>query len=83
MSHRPHDLAEEFPGQEGRIHTLRQSDPHFARLIEEYQEVNHSIHRAETLIEPVGDAHETQLRRRRLALKDEIARVLSAQPSIS
>lgn len=78
MSHTPHELAEEFPDQVERLHALRATDPHFARLVTEYHEVNRLVHRAETHVEPVGDAHEAQLRRRRMELKDAIARRLAA-----
>ncbi len=77
MSHVPHELAEEFPEKSGRIHELRESDPHFRRLADEYHEVNRAVHRAETLAEPTGEAHEEQLRRRRLLLKDRIAACLA------
>lgn len=76
MSHTPHELAEEFPDDAGRISTLKQSDAHFARLVEDYHEVNRAVHRAETHVEPVGEAHEAELRRRRMQLKDEIFRRL-------
>ena len=36
MSHTPHELAEEFPEKAEQIHALRQSDPHFAKLAEQY-----------------------------------------------
>ncbi len=76
MSHTPHELAEEFPEAIDRIHALKLEDTHFARLAEEYHTVNRSIHRAETLVEPVSEQHEAELRRERLRLKDEIARIL-------
>ncbi len=78
MSHTPHELVEEFPDAKDKIHDLKLSDPHFARLVEEYHEVNRAIHRAETLVEPVAESYETEMRRKRLALKDQIARMLSA-----
>ncbi len=77
MSHTPHELAEEFPDAGERLHDLKVSNPHFARLADEYHEVNRAIHRAETLVEPMSDEHETELRRKRLHLKDEIARMLA------
>ncbi len=78
MSHTPHELAEDFPGDAERIAALKQTDAHFARLVEEYYEVNRAVHRAETQVEPVGEGHEATLRRRRMALKDDIHRRLSA-----
>ncbi len=72
MSHTPHALTEEFPDFVKEIGQLRQTDSHFAKMVEEYQEVNGEIHRVETDVEPTSDAHATELRRRRMALKDEI-----------
>ena len=77
MSHVPHELHEEFPEAADRIHTLKTSDAHFARLADEYHAVNREIHRMETGIEPVSDDVENQKRRQRLALKDQIALYLN------
>ena len=55
MSHVPHELAEEFPDQIDRMHELKQSDAHFAKLFDEYHELNRAVHRAETNIEPLSD----------------------------
>ena len=76
MSHTPHELAEEFPQDVDLIHRLKLENAHFARLYEAYHTLNRAIHRAETLVEPVSQAHETELRRERVALKDEISRML-------
>ncbi|MFN3936946.1 MAG: YdcH family protein [Gemmobacter sp.] len=78
MSHTPHELADEFPEAADRIHQLKLSNAHFARLFDEYHEVNRAVHRAESRVEVVTEDHETDLRRRRMRLKDEIARMLSA-----
>jgi len=78
MTHTPHELAEEFPGAAEAIAALKARDAHFARLVDDYHEVNRAVHRAETRVEPMDDATEEALRRRRLALKDEIARALAA-----
>ena len=77
MSNTPHILVDEFPGQLGRIHALKVSDPSFAKLLLEYDEVNDEIHVAETNVTPATQEHETELRKRRLALKDHIARALA------
>ncbi|MEL7014303.1 MAG: YdcH family protein [Pseudomonadota bacterium] len=77
MSHTPHELAEDFPEHADRIHDLKISDPHFARLFDEYHEINRAIHRAETLVEPVEDLAEAEMRKTRILLKDEIYRMLS------
>jgi uncharacterized protein YdcH (DUF465 family) len=76
MSNTPHDLAEEFPDERDRITELKTSNGHFARLAEEYDEVNRSIYRMETRVEPTSDDVEEELKRRRVRLKDEIAGIL-------
>jgi len=73
MSNTPHELAEEFPAEVAKMHALKAADAHFARLFDEYHEVNGAIHRAETNVEPLAEEYETELRKKRLALKDEIA----------
>ena len=51
MSHVPHELADEFPDQIERIQARKASDAHFARLVEEYHDVNRAIHRVETRVD--------------------------------
>lgn len=77
MSNTPHTLGEEFPGQLDAIHALKAKDEAFAALLVEYDEINDSIHKAESRIEPVSDEIETGFRRRRLAIKDAIAAALA------
>ncbi|MEM8591091.1 MAG: YdcH family protein [Pseudomonadota bacterium] len=76
MSHVPHELAEEFPEHVEAIHTLKTTNAHFAKLFEDYHELNRQIHRAETDVEPTSDARMIDLRRRRLAVKDEVYALL-------
>ncbi len=77
MSNTPHELAEEFPQDVDKIHTLKVSNPHFAKLMDEYHEINRAVHRAETGVEPVDDMAESQMRKQRMHLKDEIAGMLA------
>mgnify|MGYP000064820887 CR=1 FL=1 len=72
MSHTPHELAEEFPDQVEKMSALKQSDAHFAKLFDAYHEVNRTVHRAEINVEPMDNLAETELRKKRGALKDEI-----------
>jgi len=78
MSHTPHELAEEFPDQADLIHRLKTENAHFARLVDQYHEINRAVHRAETDIEPTDDLHSVEMRKQRLALKDEIHKMLAA-----
>ncbi|MEL6315697.1 MAG: DUF465 domain-containing protein [Pseudomonadota bacterium] len=64
MSHTPHELAEDFPEHAERMHDLKMSDPHFARLFDEYHTINRAIHRAETSVEPVEDRQSLRCARR-------------------
>jgi hypothetical protein len=77
MTHTPHELAEEFPEHSQKIHDLKTADAHFARLADEYHTVNRTIHRSESGVEPMGEHAETDLRKQRMALKDEIAGILN------
>ncbi|MBL8563154.1 MAG: DUF465 domain-containing protein [Gemmobacter sp.] len=78
MSNTPHELLEEFPAEALKISALKEADAHFARLVEEYHEVNRAVHRAETRVEAVAPERETELRKKRGALKDQIWARLSA-----
>lgn len=72
MSHTPHELAEEFPELVEQMSELKTSDAHFAKMFDEYHELNRKVHRAETNVEPREELSEVDLRKRRGALKDEI-----------
>ncbi len=77
MSHTPHELAEEFPDRVEQMQSLKQEDPHFARLFDDYHDINRAIHRAETDVAPTDDLNMADMRKKRMALKDEIWGILS------
>jgi uncharacterized protein len=79
MSHTPNPLDEDFPDMAERMHALKTSNNRFARLLEEYHELNRDIHRIETRVEPTSEEVEEELKRRRLRLKDEIAQMLAGE----
>jgi uncharacterized protein YdcH (DUF465 family) len=72
MTHTPHTLVADFPEFADKIHTLRQSDAHFVKLADEYHQLNRDVHRAETDVAPTSDDHLATMRKRRIALKDQI-----------
>ena len=78
MSHTPHELHEEFPQFAEKLTALKSGNAHFARLAEEYHDLNRQVHRAETNVEPIDGAAEVELRKKRAALKDEIYGMLTA-----
>ena len=72
MSHTPHELAEALPDLAERIAEQRLTDPRLARLADEHHVLNREIHRAETNVEPMDDFALEELKKKRLALLDEI-----------
>lgn len=77
MSNVPHELAEEFPERAEKIHEMKTGNAHFAKLFDEYHEINRAIHRAETNIEPTDDFHMEEMRKQRMRLKDELFGMLT------
>ena len=78
MSHVPHELAAEFPELKDRIHEMKTSDGHFQRLFEDYHTINREVHRVEAAGINVADEHYEELKKKRMALKDELYAMLTA-----
>jgi uncharacterized protein YdcH (DUF465 family) len=72
MSHTPHELAEEFPEQVNKIRKLKAENAHFTKIFDDYHNINRSIHRSETNVEPTDELTEQTMRKKRMALKDEL-----------
>lgn len=77
MTHTPHELAEDFPGQAERIHDLKMNNGAFRHAADRYHEINRAIHRAETNVEPIDNMYEIELRKERMRLKDQIAAMIA------
>ena len=75
-----HDLVHELPEFRDKIHALKMSDAHFAKLFSEYHERDHEIHRIEQGVEATSDEVLEDLKKQRLRLKDELYRMLQASP---
>lgn len=71
-----HSLINEFPEMRERIHQLKTSDNHFARLFEEYDTVTHAVQRIESGAESASDVRLETLKKQRLSLKDELFSLL-------
>ncbi len=78
MSHVPHELAEALPDLAARLAQQRREDAHLARLADDYHVLNREIHRAETNLQPMEDLALETLKKKRLALLDEIRGLLAA-----
>lgn len=78
MSHTPHQLADEFPHDHAVLHRLKLEDSHYVTLADRYHGVNDEIHRIEAEVEPTSDDYLESLKKRRLALLDEIGAMVAA-----
>ena len=74
--HTPNELTEIFKRDRDLMTRLKASDAHFARLAEEYHEVNRQVHRIEAETEAASDERTEQLKKQRLALLDEITAII-------
>ena len=72
MLNEKHDLIHELPEHKETIHNLKMTDNHFARLFDEYHEIDHEIHRIETGIENPSDDYTEEKKKQRLHLKDQL-----------
>ena len=73
-----HDLVHELPEYRVKIHDLKMTNSHFARLFDEYHEVDHEVHRIETGAEIASDDFLEGRKKVRLKLKDELFQMLQA-----
>ena len=70
-----HDLVHELPEHRDTIHKLKMTDQHFARLFDEYHEVDHEVHRIETGVENTSDEYLEERKKKRLYLKEGLLRM--------
>ncbi len=78
MSVEHHDLHHDFPEFRDKIHELKMKDPYFRRLFDEYHELTRSIEKMEDEITPLATRTEEEAKVRRVHLKDELYRMLTA-----
>ena len=61
-----HDLIHEFPEFKDKIHELKTTNEHFAKLFEEYHEIEHEVRRIEEGIENTSDDYLEVQKKKRL-----------------
>jgi uncharacterized protein YdcH (DUF465 family) len=76
LSHHP--LVKEFPDQKDDIHRLKMESNYFHNLMDKYEELDKEIFRIEDGSEPTDDLVVEQLKKERLALKDELFQLIQA-----
>ncbi len=75
--HTPNELTEIFKRDRDLLTRLKQDDAHYARLAEEYHALNREVHRIESEAEAASDERTEELKRKRLALLDEITAIVT------
>jgi len=73
-----HDLIHELPEYREKIHALKLSNHHFARLFEQYHAADHQVLRMEEGVETPSDVVVEEAKKKRLKLKDELVAMLKA-----
>lgn len=73
-----HDLIHELPEHKERIHELKTSNAHFAKLFDKYHDVDHQVKRIEEGIETPSDDFTEELKKERLHLKDELFHMIQS-----
>jgi uncharacterized protein len=71
-----HLLGREFPEYRDRIASLRQSNGHFRTMLEQYTLLDGEIASMDDNVTPASDETMETAKRRRMALKDELYKVL-------
>ncbi len=78
MTIEKHDLVHEFPELRDKIHELKVSNAHFAKLFAEYHDVDREVRRIEEEIETPSDAYVEEVKLKRVHLKDQLYAMLTA-----
>jgi uncharacterized protein YdcH (DUF465 family) len=71
-----HTLVNDFPEHHHTIRHLKMNDSHFAKLFDEYHELESEVHHIEENNEPVADDYLESLKIRRVHLKDELLKLV-------
>jgi len=78
MLNEKHDLFDELPEYRDTIIALNARNEHFARMFDEYHEINREVLRIEAEIEPTSDQYLEDQKKRRLMLKDQLYQMIQA-----
>lgn len=74
-----HDLIHEFPEYKEKIHILKTTNDHFAKLFEEYHEIEHEVRRIEEGVEVTSDDYLEEQKKKCLYLKDQLFEMLKQE----
>ncbi len=76
MLNEKHDLVHEFPEHRETIRSLKTGNLHFAKLFDDYHEIDHEVLRIETGVENSSDDYLEEQKKKRLYLKDELYQLI-------
>ena len=71
-----HTLLNDLPDHHHTIRHLKMNDSHFARLFDQYHELENEVHGIEEQNSAVSDEYIEALKQKRLQLKDELYRLV-------
>ncbi len=71
-----HSLLNDLPDHHHTIRHLKMNDSHFARLFDQYHELENEVHGIEEQNSAVSDEYIEALKQKRLQLKDELYRLV-------
>ncbi len=74
-----HDLIHELPEYKDRIRELKMTNRRFATQFEKYHDTDHAVLRVEEGFENTSDEYLEELKKKRLALKDELFAMIKAE----
>jgi len=73
-----HNLINELPEYREEIHDLKMNNRHFAKLFDEYHDIDHKIIQIEDGTETTSDDYLLGQKKKRLTLKDELFIMIKA-----
>ncbi|WP_395338254.1 YdcH family protein [Ningiella sp. W23] len=72
MSLEKHSLLKEFPDHHHTIRHLKMHDRHFAKMFDEYHDIDHEVYQIEKGEKATDDDYLDQLKFKRVELKDAL-----------
>jgi uncharacterized protein YdcH (DUF465 family) len=82
MSVEKHTLLQAFPDHHHTIRHLKMNDRHFAKLFDEYHELDSQVRRFETGVEHATDEDVHALKSKRVNLKDELFAMVKKEEAL-
>ncbi|WP_100641824.1 YdcH family protein [Alteromonas facilis] len=79
MSLEKHNLLKEFPDHHHTIRHLKMNDTHFAKLFDEYHDIDHEVFQIEAGDKATSDEYLEQQKLKRVELKDVLFKLVKQE----